>query len=261
MRKKEKYLPKKWQRKPALENDANELIYPPVRLQDENGQDLAYVLPFPEPTAWYENEVLKKIKYNTSTRTSGLKTTSRIFGYRPRNEFRKFYAADITSLASESPAAHNRIFEMAQKISALYYKISPKEWQDQMHQLEKVHEDWKIPGTPFTSGIINQSNPLNYHYDSGNFRGVKSAMIVHSHNTAGGNLVFPEYDIKFACPNNSVFIFDGQSILHGVTPIIKQTACAYRYSTVFYSLELLKKSLGRKEEFNRARMREWERLA
>jgi len=86
-------------------------------------------------------------------------------------------------------------------------------------------------------------------------------MIVHSKQTLGGNLVFPEFNLQLSTPNNTVFIFDGQAILHGVTPILKQTPNAYRYSTVFYSLEQLKRSLPKAEEFKRARSREWEKLA
>ena len=42
--------------------------------------------------------------------------------------------------------------------------------------LAAVRPEWRIPGTIFTSGIINKNNPLRYHRDAGNFPRLWSCM-------------------------------------------------------------------------------------
>jgi hypothetical protein len=100
-----------------------------------------------------------------------------------------------------------------------------------------VKNEWRITDTPFTSGIINQNNRLKYHFDSGNFDSVYSNMIVLKDNVKGGFLAVPEFDMVFECANNTIVMFDGQKIMHGVTEIYKQTPTAHRYSIVYYSLQ------------------------
>jgi hypothetical protein len=61
-------------------------------------------------------------------------------------------------------------------------------------------------------------------------------MIVFKQYTEGGRLSCPEYGVKFEVADNTIIIFDGQKILHGVTPIKHLNKAAYRYSVVYYSL-------------------------
>lgn len=46
----------------------------------------------------------------------------------------------------------------------------------------------------------------------------------------------PEFGLGFEIKNSSLLIFDGQSILHGVTPIRRESENSYRYTVVFYTL-------------------------
>ncbi len=62
-------------------------------------------------------------------------------------------------------------------------------------------------------------------------------MIVFKDGIKGGYLAMPEYDISVECKNGAAFFFDGQKILHGVTPIEKTKLAATRYSVVYYSLQ------------------------
>jgi hypothetical protein len=105
----------------------------------------------------------------------------------------------------------------------------------------------------FTSGIINKNNQLNYHFDRGNFRNVYSNMIAFKKDMGGGHLSIPEYDIGLEISDSSVSLFDGQKILHGVTPLKPLTEEAYRFTLVYYSLEQMWKCESPQEELERVK--------
>lgn len=182
-------------------------------------------------------DALTKIKYDSTTRTSGLVTSLRIFGYAPRNGIRNLPCRS-TSLARESPN-ENQILKRFGSVAADYYNKTNQELSERHQKMtdEKVLPIYKMDGSMFTSGIVNHNNPLKYHFDSGNYVGVWSAMFAFKRDIEGGHLACPEIDIAFECSNHSLTMFDGQSILHGVTPIKKMKKNAVRYTVVYYSLK------------------------
>ena len=110
----------------------------------------------------------------------------------------------------------------------------------------------------FTSGIVNHNNPLKYHFDSGNYNGVWSAMFAFKRDIEGGHLACPEIDVAFKCSNFSLVMFDGQSILHGVTPIKKMKPDAVRYTVVYYSLKAMWSCDSPSDELERMRSKRQE---
>lgn len=208
---------------------------------------------------------VKAIKFQTSKRTGGLLSTSRIFGYRPRNVLRADYCS-ATSLAYEDPKNHEIVASFAGNIERYYKNRFPGGWEKHRKMTtEKIKPSYQIKGSVFTSGIINKNNKLNYHFDAGNFKNVYSCMIVFKDSVGGGYLSLPEYDLGLALPNNAMLMFDGQSILHGVTPIKYEHDNAYRYSIVYYSLNQIWNCLELDDELARIRnvktKRERERLS
>lgn len=182
-------------------------------------------------------EAIQNIKYAKSTRTSGLISTSRIFGYAPKNVTRN-QPCRITTLAYEFPRQHS-IVEKTAEIAKKYYEMyNPKKAEEHMKLTdEKILPQYKISNTMYTSGIINENNPLKYHFDAGNFVDTWSAMFAFRKNTQGGYLSIPELNCGIEIRNNSLLLFDGQSLLHGVTPIKKLSKDAKRYTIVYYSLK------------------------
>lgn len=199
-------------------------------------------------------DALRRVKYATGKRSRGLVSTSRILGYRPRNEMRQNYCS-TTSLAGEAPKEHKIVADFALQLEQFYKKHNPDGYQRHKQTAEeKIRKDWRIEGESiFTSGIINKNNPLKYHFDTGNFTDVYSMMTVFKAGIEGGYLALPEYGIGFALPNNSVFMFDGQGILHGVTPIKYTSPAGYRYSVVYYTLKRMWQCLEINEEIARVR--------
>ena len=195
---------------------------------------------------------LKQIKYETNERTNGLKTTSRIFGFAPRVTMRKDFCS-ASRLATEAPKQHAIIADYAKRVSEIYRSIDADVYDKHLELASKVLGDWRIEDTPFTSGIINKNNPLKYHFDTGNFEDVYSCMLGFKKDIHGGYLACPDYDCAFEIKNNSLLIFDGQNILHGVTPFRELSTDAYRYTIVYYSLKGMWSCLPLDEEIIRIR--------
>ena len=65
--------------------------------------------------------------------------------------------------------------------------------------------------------------------------------------------------MKLEISDNTLTIFDGQSIVHGVTPLFKYKPNSYRYTKVYYSLEQMWKCDSIKEEIMRIRKLKKER--
>jgi 2-oxoglutarate-Fe(II)-dependent dioxygenase family protein len=181
-------------------------------------------------------ETLQRIHYEKDFRTDGLPTTSRIFGFMPRNVLRKDFCS-ATKLAKDAPADHAVITDYAAKVADYYRDLNPALYEKHLEATDQhVVGDYRVKDSPFTSGIINKNNPLKYHFDTGNFRDVWSCMLVFKRDISGGYLSVPQYGLGFQLKHNSLFMFDGQSLLHGVTPIKKDSPRAFRYSIVYYSL-------------------------
>lgn len=265
MRKIERETNTKWKdeellnfvKRSALETDCKELIKEDVEIWIDG--ELAIVYCHPDWDFEPLRNVVRGIHYPETIRTGGLKTRSRVFGYQPRVTLRRDFCT-ATSLRTESPEKDRIICEYGVKAQQIYKKHFPdvyqrhQEWTD-----ESVKDDWKIEGAAFTSGIVNKNNPLKYHFDAGNIKDVKSCMIALKKNVGGGYLAIPEVGLMLEIADSTLSIFDGQSILHGVTPIKNYAADAYRYTTVYYTLQQMWKCEPLTEELARIRMVKTER--
>ena len=249
-------------RRGAIESDAGRTITEPCKVFDKAG-NLVAIYDMLDTDTGPLVEVLHRVRYATSTRTGGLVTTSRIFGSAPRLERRQRAFCNKTTLAREQPEENAAICGIGAAISERYRLMTPEIWAKHREMTTEVKQEWIIPGSVFTSGIINKNNALHYHFDAGNFEHVLSAMLVLRNGMEGGWLVLPEYDAKFLLKNNAIFMFDGQKIVHGVTPMRPRPEAgseAYRYSIVFYSLRGMWKCLTLTEELAQARQKEMEKL-
>ena len=225
-------------------------------VEDDAGNPLIVYLEMDEnldPLA----KALRGVRYEKSGRTGGLPTISRVFGYQPRVTIRRDFCAPA-SLNTEAPDTYRLIKHAAQSAARKYEQFNPATYQRHLVRAREV-EAYRIPGTPFTSGIINKNNQLRYHFDSGNIKDCWSAMFVFKKEITGGFLSCPEYDVGFELRNNSLLLFDGQSILHGVTEFKLLTPNAYRISIVYYSLAGMWRCLSPEGELARIRKVKTER--
>lgn len=249
----ENFKAKDYIRRTALTSDYSTLISESCKIVDEDtGKLLIVYIVMPKTPAKLLQSLLK-IKYDKNKRLAGLITHSRIFAYKPREKIRNDMCTS-TSLAVQMPQEHKIICDFANDLTNYYKKYCPEVFNEHLTVAkEKVLPEWKIGDTPFTSGIINQNNALHYHFDSGNFKEVYSNMVAFKSNTKGGHLSIPEYDIGLEISNNSIVLFDGQKICHGVTPIKLMSKAAYRYTIVYYTLQQMWKCEPIDEELARIR--------
>lgn len=183
-------------------------------------------------------KLLQETQFTVTTRASGLVTRSRIFGYSPKLKLRKRHTCDTTSLDRESPELTNLIYDIAEQISSIYAENLESTYKGHTDMTSQVLPEYRIRNTPFTSGIINKNNQLAFHVDRGNFEKVYSNMIVFkSKGVSGGHLFCPELNITLKTDDDCLVMFDGQVLLHGVSPIRRLSEDDYRYSIVFYSLK------------------------
>jgi hypothetical protein len=98
--------------------------------------------------------------------------------------------------------------------------------------------------SPFTNGIINKTNSLVYHFDKGNYPGAMTCLFLFKKDIHGGKLVLPLLDLAIDADDGSALLFDGNFLLHGVSPIRQMSEESYRYTVVYYTLEAVKKWRG-----------------
>ena len=165
-----------------------------------------------------------------------------------------------TSLARENPKAESMLRGLASEITKRYFKVAPDTADQHKELLDKVVDEWRMPDSLFTSGIVNKNNPLSYHFDAGNFKDVLSCMLVLRKEMEGGWLCVPEINTRFLLKHNSLFMFDGQKIMHGVSPMNPKSDDGYRFSVVYYSLKGMWKCLTLDDELLRARQIELDKL-
>lgn len=249
---------KQFRNKHAEEGDYETLITASTVIRDGVSGRVVIVYLMLDDDCSEITDALHRIKYEHGYRTSGLNSTSRIFGYSPRITIRKDYCA-ATALAYEHPQIHALITSYAKRVATYYRQFNPDLYVYHQQQTEKVLPEWTLEDSVFTSGIINKDNPLAYHFDTGNFKNVWSNMLVFKQQIEGGYLAVPEYNIGFKVAHNTLLMFDGQNILHGVTPIHKMSSNAYRYSIVYYSLMQMWHCLPPQDEIRRIRKKRTDR--
>ncbi len=246
---------KRYIKKSASEDDCKKLITEECCIEDDSTGELIALYCKPQNKKKFFGELWNaciKTKFQHSNRLSGIISTSRIFGYSPRSPRKNFCSS--TSLMRQQRQEHGAFVKGGKIASEVYqtYNTSLHEKHSNLTE-QKVKPEFTIKETPFTSGIVNDNNPLCYHFDAGNYKNVWSAMIVMKKGIKQGHLSLPEYGVKVEVADNSIFFFDGQNIMHGVTPIIKTSSFARRFSIVYYSLQRMWSCLPMGEEIARSR--------
>jgi len=123
LKRNDKFNPKDYVYRTALESDYSKLIKEDVTILDEKTNNIIAVY-FVIPKVPKEIiQALFKIKYVKDKRLKGLITNSRIFGWRPREVIRNDFCA-AASLASESPKEHTAIINFGKILTKYYKKLS-----------------------------------------------------------------------------------------------------------------------------------------
>jgi len=242
----------------AQEGDYSILLTDPTIVYDEDARavTLAYLRLEDDFTGLVA--ALRRLDIRRRARTGGMPSFSREFGSHPRNARRNDFCG-LASLARDDPAAHAALAGAAVVVAGAYGRYNPALAGRHDTLARAVRPEWHLEGTAFTSGIVNRDSALPYHFDSGNFRGVWSGMLGFKRDIEGGYLAVPEYDLGLEVADGSLTLFDGQGLLHGVTPFAKTGPQGYRFTVVYYSLEQMWRCLPPGEEAKRIRRRRTQR--
>jgi hypothetical protein len=210
--------------------------------EDTNEPFLVY-MPMEEDMVPELRAAVRGVKYSSSGVTRqqlGIENHSRTFGMAPRKPFQTREACRPTSLSYEQPEIHDVLVRTADRLSQMMRKIAPEVYENDKTETGAVADEWRISeDSLWTSGVINKTSTLPYHYDGNNFD-MWSAMPVVRRGIRGGALSMPEYGVTVECRDGWVLFFPGYRYLHGVTPIAHVTKDAYRYSVVYYCLRGMK---------------------
>jgi len=189
---------------------------------------------------------------------SGRRNASRVFGWSPRRPVQRREACNSTSFAKEQPTEQAVLDAWAVRLLDQLRELDPTVADRDEETMREVLPEWRMAGTTWTSGVVNQNSQLPYHRDGFNFP-TWSAMPVLRRGVEGGHLHLPEYDLTIACRDGWGVFFCGQQLVHGVTPMRRTADDGYRYSIVYYALRGMKDCHTYAEETAHARRRRTER--
>lgn len=174
-------------------------------------------------------------------RLSGISVVHRTFGFAPPVPLRRRHACTRCRFDFEYPDVAELLGEMSNAMAQTFRAHAPDAYAFTQSEVDAViPAAWRVAETPWTSGIINHTAALPYHRDSGNIARSWSAMLTCRRGVSGGALHLVDYDVWLACPNGAVAIFDGQSVLHGVSPLHRDRPDGYRFTLVTYARKGMK---------------------
>lgn len=198
--------------------------------------------------------ILKQVKYGHGQRVTQYTNDTEVnksrdvnFGFKPR---KAVYAQPAGCCAFNAlyPGWYERLCDLGEFLLKKYAAFAPEKHSAHKKIVEEtVAPQWRIGKTPYTQGVINNSNALGFHYDRDNFEGMWSTMAYFVNGVRGGDLIIPSLQAKLVVRNETYVLFDGQGLMHGVTPIRKLRSEGYRYSIVYYSRKSMR-GLGTFEE-------------
>jgi hypothetical protein len=228
---------------------------------DTNEPFLVY-MPLPEAVIPELRKAVRSIKYSSSgvTRQStGVENHSRTFGMAPRKPFQTREACRPTALSYDQPEEHDVLTRTADVLADIIKELIPDVYNADVTETAAVADEWRLSERSlWTSGVINKTSTLPYHFDGNNFD-MWSAMPVIRRGTRGGYLSMPEYDLVIECRDGWCLFFPGYRYLHGVTPIAHVQKDSYRYTVVYYCLRGMKDCFSFAVEQKEARKRRTER--
>jgi hypothetical protein len=214
-----------------------------IYVDEETNEPFLVYMPMPEDMVPELRQAVRSVKYSSSGVTRqqlGIENHSRTFGMAPRKPFQTREACRPTSLSYEQPNEHDVLVRTADRLSQIMRQIAPDVYEKDVQETAEVDKEWRISeDSLWTSGVINKTSTLPYHYDGNNFN-MWSAMPVVRRGIRGGALSMPEYGVTVECRDGWVLFFPGYRYLHGVTPIVHTAKDAYRYSVVYYCLRGMK---------------------
>ena len=214
----------------------------PLILVDRYGGDLLAL-----------RNAMRAYPQSTVYRAAGIRNRSGAFGFTSRRVVMQRSGCRQCSGGSEAPEAHAGILAAGSVMADMLADRLPDRFAADSDLAQgSIRPEWLLPSCHWTSGVLNETSPLPYHYDRNNMA-TWSAMVVARRGMRGGHLHVPELGLVLECRDGDVVFFAGWHFVHGVTPITRQQSDGYRYSAVFYTIRGMAKCLAPEDELTWAR--------
>jgi hypothetical protein len=230
--------------------EPTDIAYDEVVVDADTGLPLMVVTRYQGDLGQYRRAV-RNVRFGKNARAGGMKNVNTNFGFTARVPVLRRMACSVCTFAHQQPEEHAVVEQAADMMWHQFEQLIPDRADFTKDVASGVLPDWRLANTPWTSGVLNETSALYYHFDRNNFAGSWSAMITVRRDARGGHLHFPEYDLTLACRDGDVMYFSGSQLLHGVTPIARN-ADGYRISAVYYSIAKMRKCLPVEEELKHA---------
>lgn len=225
----------------ASEPDETHLLRDCILMDADTNLPIALVASVSQQAAgWVAAAARSNIKGTPGyrARLSGMGDRSTVFGTLAPQALRKRYGCQRSAVSRSTPP--ERWQTLATECAERFHDHLPLEARVTRDAANDIGKDWKWAGTGWTSGVLNLTQLLPYHKDSGNLPGAWSAMVGARSLVTGGHLHLPEYDVTLAVDHRSLICFPGGEVVHGVTPIHVRTG-GWRVTCVFYGLNAVRR--------------------
>lgn len=220
------------------------------------GGPVAYCAQAPDDLTRDVVNAFRAVKRSTVLRAAGIRSASNTFGYGAPNALIQRTTPTATAWAIEDPDGHRSLERFAAWAWGHLREHGPGTVVDTLAAArDRVHPDWRLGDSPWTSGIGNDNVNLRYHTDRNNVPHAWSVMLAARAGMAGGNLHIADYDLTVPVRDRSAFYFPGVDLMHGVTPMTPRIRGAFRYTFVWYPVRRFVDLPGAAEAITTAQQR------
>lgn len=200
-----------------------------------------------------------------SKKTVAKTVLSGVVGFMDGNP--RFPYCRLTAFNLKEIDRFNECMPMIRLIDAKFAELMPDRHRAQMEYHARTSEDFKIPGTSFTTITVNRNFPTAVHKDAGDLKegfGVMSCLRtgpkgISDKSYSGGYTAFPKYKVAVDMQTGCICCADVHEF-HGNLPIRGIPGTYNRVSLVFYYREKIASCGSAEQERQRAERRQEERL-
>lgn len=202
----------------------------------------------------------ERVQVGTTKRSYAMGVSSGVLGaFDPSGTF-KF--CRLTAWTGKHMPQWQALTPVFERVAERMHQYVSDRYEAQMEEISRTHEDWVIPGTPFTTVTVNNTYPTGVHTDKGDLdKGFSTIFTMRRGNYSGGIFTFPEYRVGVDLKDDDLILMDAHQ-WHGNTPITcacggRRTSCcevcgAERISVVSYMRANMVKCGSEAEETARA---------
>lgn len=161
------------------------------------------------------------------------KIKSGVIGYFDRSPRRPFCRP--CSWNHDNPEKWARVVPLFQNISQVFQEYVPDRFEAQAAFIQKIHPDFRIPGTVFTTVTVNKNFRTACHKDAGDLEeGFGVMVLIREGMFKGGSLIFPDFKVGVRYDTGDVCFADVHEF-HGNSAIVGVTKEFQRCTLVCYA--------------------------